>query len=35
MPKGKREMRLFFTLDSDTTQYSEIDIKKLALNPIA
>lgn len=24
-------MRLFFTLDSDTTQYSEIDIKKLAL----
>ena len=24
-------MRLFFTLDSDTTQYSEIDIKKLVL----
>lgn len=24
-------MRLFFTLDSDTSQYSEIDIKKLAL----
>lgn len=24
-------MRLFFTLDSDTTNYSEIDIKKLAL----
>lgn len=24
-------MRLFFTLDSDTTQYSEIDIKKLTL----
>lgn len=24
-------MRLFFTLDSDTTQYSEIDIKKLSL----
>lgn len=31
MPKGKKEMRLFFTLDSDTSQYSEIDIKKLAL----
>lgn len=24
-------MRLFFTLDSDTSQYSEIDIKKLSL----
>lgn len=24
-------MRLFFTLDSDTTQYSEIDINKLTL----
>ena len=24
-------MRLFFTLDSDTTNYSEIDIKKLTL----
>lgn len=24
-------MRLFFTLDSNTAQYSEIDIKKLAL----
>lgn len=24
-------MRLFFTLDSDTSQYSEIDIKKLTL----
>lgn len=24
-------MRLFFTLDSDTSQYSEIDSKKLAL----
>lgn len=24
-------MRLFFTLDSDTTQYSEIDIKKMHL----
>jgi hypothetical protein len=31
LPKGNKETRLFFTLDSDTTQYSEIDIKKLAL----